>query len=1035
MRRALLATASVLTLVGAAALAGPAGAAPPTGPGNHPDRHEVYVGDLTRDQLDELRALGVDSEGLPAAADKAGTVAVEAVLTQRQAARLTSKGVPLTVKKVRGKPASQALAEQAAAGWKAFRPYSAPGGIRDELTATAARHPKLTKVVTIGRSVQGKPILAVKVTRDAARVADGRRPAVVYAGTQHAREWITTEMTRRLYHHVLDNYGTDREITELVNTRELWFIPVLNPDGYDHTFTPNNRLWRKNLRDNNGDGQITSVDGVDLNRNFAYKWGYDNEGSSPDPSSDTYRGPSPNSEPETRALDAFVRRLRPEFLINYHSAASLLLYGVGWQVSTPTPDDVIAEALAGDDANPAVPGYDPDLSAELYTTNGETNGHLGVRYGTIAFTPEMSTCAQAANVDPNDQWKPEDCVSVFIFPDDEKLIAGEFAKNVPFALSLAKSAPDPANPVSAVGRTTPDFVVDAFEVSYGRSQQVAVIARRALRGVRLHYRVNGGRERSVAVREWRGGERYGDEHNEYYAELRGTVTGAKAGDRVEVWFTGTKPRAGTVRSDRFTYRVHDDIGGDVLVLAVEDVTGLTPAQQGGVAKYADEHAAAVAAAGYTSDVYDFDTHGRKAPHHLGVLSHYRAVVWETGDDIILRSPGQVPGTTARAALETELAVRDYLNEGGKLLVAGKYALFAQSADGSYSYHPDAPHECTTAGVYPCLPLGNDFLQYYLGAYTYVGGAGSDPAGVPYPVKGADGAFAGFAGTLNAPGSANNQDHTASFLPTSSFLPVAQFPQFASSAPVDWGRPGAAPFDPYDGAWYVYSERADRSYKRLTRTVDLSGAATSAELKFWASYDIEPNWDYLFVEAREAGTDTWTTLADRNGHTQTGTGSSCTSGWVAQLHPHLAHYQGADCSATGTTGSWNAATGASGGWQEWSLDLSPYRGKQVELSISYASDWGTQGLGVFVDDVRVHADGAPVAGTSFEADLGGWTVAGPPPGSGANTNDWTRGQRAFEEGAVVVTRDTVYAGFGLEGLAPADRNDFVKRSLRHLFARR
>ena len=165
---------------------------------------------------------------------------------------------------------------------------------------------------TIGRSQQGKPILAVKVTKNARTVADGRRPAVLYAGAQHAREWITPEMTRRLMHHVLDSYGTDPEITRLLDTTELWFLPVANPDGYDFTFTPGNRLWRKNLRDNNGDGQITAGDGVDLNRNFAYKWGYDNEGSSPDPTSETYRGTGPNSEPETKALDAAVQagRLR-----------------------------------------------------------------------------------------------------------------------------------------------------------------------------------------------------------------------------------------------------------------------------------------------------------------------------------------------------------------------------------------------------------------------------------------------------------------------------------------------------------------------------------------------------------------------------------------------------------------------------------------------------------------------------------------------------------------------------------------------------
>ncbi|WP_428966711.1 M14 family metallopeptidase [Micromonospora fluostatini] len=1030
MRPTRLATAGVVTLVGALVLTAPASARPPSEAGGR-DSLQVYVGTLDAGQVEKLRATGADLGHARRGTDAAGRTRVETVLTEREAARLAGQGVRLDVKKVRGKDAAQALREQSAAGWKAFRSYSEPGGIRDEITATVARHPKLTKLETIGRSVQGKPILAVKVTKNAQTVPDGKRPAVLYGSTQHAREWITPEMTRRLMHHVLDNYGTDPAITRLLDTTELWFLPVINPDGYDHTFTPGNRLWRKNLRDNDGDGQITSVDGVDLNRNFATKWGYDDEGSSPEPSSETYRGPGPNSEPETKALNRLFQRVGFEYFINYHSAAELLLYGIGWQVSTPSPDDVIYRALAGDDANPAVPGYDPDLSAELYTTNGDTDSHATVRHGTLGFTPEMSTCEAAAASDPDDQWRPEDCVSGFIFPDDERLIAAEVGKNIPFALSVANSAATPDEPVSVLGHTTPDFVVDSFDTSYGRTQQVASNIRRSLKNVQMHYVVNGGRPKTSPVREWRGGERYGDTHDKYYGEFRGTVRGTKPGDRVEVWFTGTKPRTGPVASERFTYRVHGDIGGDVLVLAVEDVTGLSPAQTGTTAKYADEVAASLTKAGRTSDVYDFDVMGRKAPHPLGVLSHYQAVVWETGDDVILRSPGQVAGTAARAALETELAVRDYLNEGGKVLVSGKYALFAQSANGSYMYRPEGTTECTDPDDTTCLPLLNDFQQYYLGAYNYVSDGGTDPDGNPYPVSGAAGAFTGFTGQLNAPGSAGNQDHTASFLSTSSFLPPDRFPQFASSATVDWNRPGAAPFDPRTGDWYLYSGRADESYKRLSRTVDLT-SATSGELRFYTSYDIEPEWDFMIVEAHEVGTDTWTTLPDRNGHTSQDTGESCASGWANELHPFLAHYQGADCSPTGTTGAWHAATGASGGWQEFSVDLSAYAGKQVEIAITYVSDWATQGLGVFLDDARVIVDGTVVSETSFEdADLGGWTVSGPPAGSAPGANDWTRSQQAFEEGAVVVTEDTVYLGFGLEGLAPAARDDLVARSLAHL----
>ncbi len=647
LRRRPAAVVSALALLGSAAVA-----ATPTGAqqGDPPGLGlEVYVGEVSAAGVESMREIGLDTHDFIVEPDAAGGAEVEVVLSEAQAAKLSREGVDLEVKQVDGVAASEALEEQAEAGWEPFRSYSEPGGIRDELQATAEEHDALTEVVDIGDTVNGQDILAVRVTAGADDVADGSRPAVLYAAAQHAREWITPEMTRRLMHHVLDNYGTDAEITELVDTTELWFLPVSNPDGYDFTFTEGNRLWRKNLRDNNGDGEITVGDGVDLNRNFAVKWGWDNEGSSPDPASDTYRGPSPNSEPETQALDGLFADVGFEFFVNYHSAAELLLYGIGWQVNTPSPDDVIYEAMVGTDNNSAIPGYDPDISAELYTTNGDTDTHAQVQYATLGFTPEMSTCQAASNSVPNDEWVAEDCVSGFIFPDDEELIQAEFEKNIPFALAVAQSTHDPDDPVvptTVPGSDAPDLVADPFTVSYGTSQPVAVTAKKSLVDLTLHYSINGGADATAAVEEWDGGERYGDTHHDYYGEFRGTIA-AEPGDEVEVWFTGANTDGGgqdaVVRTAPFTYTVHEDIGGDVLILAAEDTTGISPVQGVRSARYADEYASSIEAAGYSSDVYDFDTMNRQAPHHLGVLSHYDAVVWETGDDVILRiaEPGPV----------------------------------------------------------------------------------------------------------------------------------------------------------------------------------------------------------------------------------------------------------------------------------------------------------------------------------------------------------------------------------------------------------
>ena len=119
------------------------------------DTFEVYEGTVTPKQFDELRKVGVDAEDITQEADGTATK-VETVLTERQAARLAAKGVKLEVKRIGGKAASQVLREQAAAGWTAFRSYSEPGGIRDEIAATAARYPRLAKLVTIGKTRPGQ---------------------------------------------------------------------------------------------------------------------------------------------------------------------------------------------------------------------------------------------------------------------------------------------------------------------------------------------------------------------------------------------------------------------------------------------------------------------------------------------------------------------------------------------------------------------------------------------------------------------------------------------------------------------------------------------------------------------------------------------------------------------------------------------------------------------------------------------------------------------------------------------------------------
>jgi len=978
---------------------------------------DVYTTTISRPQLRELIRQGYD---VAAVREAAGKVEVDLVLSATEVTRLRGQGLQIDTKKNRdGKTEAQLAAEQAASGYTVWRSYDEPGGIRDELYQIAQVNPSRVKLEVIGHTLQGREIIALKVTQGARRIPDGTRPAVLYNADQHAREWISVEVNRRLLHYFVDNYGKDANVTDLVNTRELWFVLVANPDGYQYTFDVE-RLWRKNLRDNDGDGQITNADGVDLNRNFDEHWNYDDEGSTSLFSSETFRGAGPASEPETQAMQGLLDQIHFKFMVNYHSYAQLLLYSFGWQVQTPSADDPIFLALSGTDANPAIPGFDPGVGADLYTTNGETTDYAHAKDNTLAWTPELGEGI------PGDG---------FVFPDDEGLVQQEFLNTLPFDLDVATSALNPAQPVSHLGNTVKPFYLELssiepelsgnpqgdfrFDVSYGDPQTVQVLAARSLGQVTLKYQVNGGAVQSAPTGEWSGGERFGGPGEVYYHIMRGQVIGTQPGDSVKVWFEG-----GGQVSDSFTYSAKVESHAQVLVLAAEDYSGISPVYKKNKApNYLSYYLDALAANGTAADVYDVDANGRKAPSALGVLSHYKAVIWYTGDDVITREPGMAPGTASRLANDEMLAVRSFLNEGGRLLYTGKYAGYEFAFGYEYQPETNAPCNPNDNGEDGCQPLSDDFLQYYLGAYFYNDEAGTTSKGNLYLVNGIDNPFTALSWSFGAP-SANNQDHSASFIATSGLLPASTYPQFTSLASAKYSRPGG-PFEPHTGQYYVYSQIADITYKRLTRTIDLSGQA-SGSLSFWVSRDTEQDWDYVVVEAHTVGQDNWTTLPDTNGHTTTATGQSCPAGW-RDLHPFLDHYQtiNADgtCSPTGTTGAWNGASGRSSGWEQWSVDLSAYAGQQVEVSIAYVSDWATQGLGVFVDDTVVSVGGA----TSFEDGLGGWSVTGPPPGSSPNPNNFIRTTAAgFPEGAAITTDDTIYFGFGFEGISTPDARAAILR---------
>jgi hypothetical protein len=195
--------------------------------------------------------------------------------------------------------------------------------------------------------------------------------------------------------------------------------------------------------------------------------------------------------------------------------------------------------------------------------------------------------------------------------------------------------------------------------------------------------------------------------------------------------------------------------------------------------------------------------------------------------------------------------------------------------------------------------------------------------------------------------------------------------------------------PRTGRHFAVTDRGTNAYKRLTRTIRVPRAG--AELSFWVKRDTEESFDFMFVEARPVGTDDWTTLRDRNGHTRRSTGLGCQG--LVDAHPFLKHYQTVSnqgCEPRGTTGRWRAATGRSKGYEHWVMNLARYAGQRVEVSISYVTDFVFERYGVFLDDIAMSVG---QGSTSFEPDgneLDGWQVRGEPAGSPGNPNEWEVG---------------------------------------------
>ena len=238
-------------------------------------------------------------------------------------------------------------------------------------------------------SIEGRPIYWIRVSNNPS-VDQPAKPQMLYTALHHAREPGSISSTIYYLWYLLEHYNTDQHIKQIIDNTELYFIPCVNPDGYLYNISTNpsgGGMWRKNRRTNVG-----GTMGVDLNRNYGFHWAYDAIGSSPTPSSDTYRGSAAFSEPETQAVKWFGEHHHFKICLNYHTYGNDLIYPWGYIGSLLTPDssNFVAEGAFLTEHTPY--RYGTGDQTVGYVTNGDSDdwgyGEQVTKNKIMSMTPE-----------------------------------------------------------------------------------------------------------------------------------------------------------------------------------------------------------------------------------------------------------------------------------------------------------------------------------------------------------------------------------------------------------------------------------------------------------------------------------------------------------------------------------------------------------------------------------------------------------------------------------------------------------------------
>ncbi|MEV2275086.1 M14 family metallopeptidase [Nocardiopsis sp. NPDC049922] len=270
--------------------------------------------------------------------------------------------------------------------------YTTYSELRDVVDRVTAENPGIAAQSVYGYSYQGRELIAIKISDNVG--ADENEPEVLFTHSQHAREHLTVEMAVYLMELLTGEYGSDARITDLVNDREIWILPNVNPDGAEYDMAGSSwRYWRKNRQPNRGSSYV----GTDLNRNWDYNWGCCG-GSSGSTSSSTYRGAYPESAPEVSQVADFVRsrvvggEQQITSAIDFHTYSELILWPFGYTYDEVTNgmnrDEYDTHEALGTYMAQAN-GYTPQQSSDLYVTDGTINDWLWGDQRIVNFTYEL----------------------------------------------------------------------------------------------------------------------------------------------------------------------------------------------------------------------------------------------------------------------------------------------------------------------------------------------------------------------------------------------------------------------------------------------------------------------------------------------------------------------------------------------------------------------------------------------------------------------------------------------------------------------